>query len=188
MDQAKSFERRYSINVARLKEGSNEEAFQIDEEFFEFMKSDLISRADLMLQLNLVKYHRHIDARFHFVGTVFIPCDRCDTPYPQKIDDERRIIYSFDEEMKFDGYEVIYVEPQEPKLLIMQEIFDFVHLALPMRRLANPEVHLCDPEILAVLGLDEKGQPKEAGDPEESDGPIDERWAALKKLKDQMND
>lgn len=191
MEQDRSFERRYSINVARLKEGRHEETFEFDHEFFEYMESDLVSQGKVDLTLKLTKYSRHIDARFHFHGQVEIPCDRCGQPYPQPIEEIKQIIYSFDDEMKFDGYEVIYVDPSEPFLQFVQEAYDFIHLALPMRRVPDESIHLCSPDVLELLGLDAQGNPLPDEEPEpgdDSDEPVDERWAALKKLRDQMDD
>ncbi len=191
MERDRSLERRYSINVARIKEGTQEESFAFDQEFFEYMSSDLVMGGEVALNLKLTRYTRHVDANFHFVGKVEVPCDRCAQMYLQPIDDNKRIIYSFDESMKFEGYEVIYVDPAEPSIQFMQEAYDFIHLALPMRRVPDPEIHLCDPAVLSMLGLDEAGNPKDSAEDEsegDDDEVVDERWAALKKLKDQMDD
>jgi uncharacterized protein len=191
MEQDRAFERKYSINVARLKLGKHSETFEIDRAFFEHMGTSLISEGEVEARLEKVKYNTHLDAKFFISGTVQVECDRCGHPYPQAITEQRRIIYAFSESMKFDGYEVIYVDPDEPELSLVQELYDFVHLALPMRKVPEPAVHICPPEVLEVLGLDEHGEPLPEAPVEEaepSDEPVDERWAVLKKLRDQMED
>jgi uncharacterized metal-binding protein YceD (DUF177 family) len=190
MEQDKAFERKYSINVVRLKPGKHTEAFSIDRAFFEQMPHSLISEGEVQVRLEMVKYSTHIDAKFFIEGKVQVACDRCGDPYLQPISDERRIVYSFSESMKFDGHEVIYVDSEESSLSLVQELYDFVHLALPMRKVPEPSTHLCEPEVLALLGLDEHGEPlpEDSANAEDSDEPVDERWAALKKLRDQMED
>lgn len=191
MEQDRAFERKYSINIARLKRGKHSEAFEIDRAFFEQMSTSLISEGNVTARLEMEKYGTHLDVKFFINGTVQVECDRCGQPYPQAVAEERRIIYAFSESMKFSGYEVIYVDPEEPNLSLVQELYDFVHLALPMRKVPKPEVHICPPEVLEVLGLDERGEPLPQAPAEETDTedePVDERWAALKKLRDQMED
>jgi uncharacterized protein len=191
MEQDRAFERKYSINVARLKLGKHSETFEIDRAFFEQMSTSLIGEGNLEARLGMEKYKTHLDVKFFIEGTVQVECDRCGQPYPQAIADERRVIYAFSESLKFDNQEVIYVDPEEPNLSLVQELYDFVHLALPMRRVPELEVHICPPEVLAVLGLDERGEPLPEAPVDASDTddePVDERWAALKKLRDQMED
>jgi len=186
MEQDRAFERRFSINVARLKEGRHEEAFDIDDEFFAYMASDLIPRGRAHATLEMTKYSSHIDARFAIGGEVEVQCDRCNQPYMQPIEQQRNVIYSFDPDLKFDNQEVIYVEPDETELSVKQELYDFVHLALPMRRVPELSIHRCPPEVMELLGLDENGEPIETDEDETSDEPVDERWEALRRLRDQM--
>lgn len=192
MEQDRAFERKYSLNVARLKKGSHNEQFEIDRTFFEQMPNSLISEGAVQAELELVKYGTHMDAKFRLGGQVEVECDRCGQPYSQAIETERRIIYAFSPSLKFDGLEVIYVDPDEPELSLIQELYDFVHLAVPMRKVPDSSVHLCPPEILEVLGLDANGDPLPESDEPAADAaedePVDERWAVLKKLRDQMEE
>ncbi|MEL6844510.1 MAG: DUF177 domain-containing protein [Bacteroidota bacterium] len=136
------------------------------------------------------KTNTHLDVHFAIQGKVMIPCDRCSELYPHEIDTTYRIIYTFDEDMDFEGEEVMYVNPNEPYLSLMQELYDIINLAIPLRKVPPKHIHLCDPRVLAILGLDENGdpigsQPEQAKEvpQEEDEDDIDPRWAALKKLK-----
>ncbi len=175
----KSFERRYSINVARLKSGKHTDHFSLDRAFFEQYEGAIIENADVQIDLDIIKYETHLDVTFYFKGHVMLPCDRCGEPYLHPINLKERIIYAFDRDMDFEGYEVMYVSSQESHLVIAQELYDFLTLAIPIRKVPDKNIHLCSPEVLAILGLDEHGEPLDIV-PEES---IDPRWEKLKELK-----
>ncbi len=183
MDKDKSFERQYSLNIARIKQGKSQEQFEVPGIFFDRFEQDTIQDASIKVTLDIVKTSSHLDVTFHFKGYVEIPCDRCGQLYHHPIDEHQRIFYAFDEDMKFEGYEVMYVHPQEPALSIVQELYDFINLAVPLRRVPSTDIHLCDPEILKKLGMDENGNPIQVEKKEEE---IDPRWEKLKKLRDQM--
>ena len=184
MEQDRKFVRRYSLNVARLKPGKHEEVFEVDDDFFAHFENSLIEQGQVSIRLQMEKYATHLDVTFWLTGEITLACDRCGNPYPHPLDSQERIIFAFDPEMDFEGYEVMYVAADEPQLVLTQEFYDFINLAIPMRKVPPADVHLCPPEVLRLLGLDTEGNPLEDDSPED-DSPIDPRWAALKKLKDQ---
>lgn len=178
----KSFEKRYSINISRFKLGVNEENFSVSKDFFEAFENAEILDATVDVTIQFVKYNTHLDARFIFLGTVSLTCDRCGEPFPFAIETSHRIIYSF-EKREWDGeqedFEVIYVDKDESNLSIIQELYDFINLALPLRRVPDESVHTCPAEVRLVLGLE--------GEQETEEKEIDPRWEQLKKLRDNMN-
>lgn len=180
----KSFEKKYSLNVARLKDGDHRDSFEIDSAFFEAFENPVVTEAELRIDLEIQKTDTHLDIRFHLHGQADLTCDRCLEPFSFGLDAENRIIYSFDESMDFKGYEVMYVDRQESHLSLVQELYDFISLSIPFRKVPDPSVHLCAPDVLDFLGLDEQGRPKVSFQPKEEQE-IDPRWEALKKLKDQ---
>ena len=189
MARDRQFERTYSINVSRLGPGAHQDEFDIDAAFFSHFEQSPIEEAQVKVVIEMYRYGTHIDAKFILQGHVVVNCDRCGEPYPQSVDDARyRLIFSFNENMDFDGEEVLYVDRDESQLVLTQEFYDFINLALPIRRVPEPEVHACDPAILALIRteLPEPGTESDA-ETEEDEGPIDPRWAALKNLKDRLN-
>lgn len=185
MGNKRAFEREYSLNIARLRNGTNEQFFEIGKNFFEELEYSLIPDGKVEVRLDIVKYNTHLDVKYNFTGVLVLECDRCTQPYDHQIDSQQRIIYSFDEEMDFEGYEVMFVDRNEPKLVIVQELYDFMNMSVPIRKVPPKEVHLCPPEVLAMLGLDENGEEMES---EDNDTVADPRWEALKQLKDKLED
>ena len=152
--------------------------------FFEYFQHDLIRDASVQAVLKIRKNESHLDVTFVLSGKLELPCDRCSELYPHRLEATQRVFYAFDEDFKAEGQEVMYVDPNEAYLSIMQELYDFINLEVPLRRVPEPEVHLCSPETLRMLGLDEKGDP--LPEEEKEEGEIDPRWEELKKLRDQM--
>ncbi len=181
MSKDKRIERLYSLNVARLGIGKHTDRFEIDSAFFQYFESPFTITDAASMRLEIEKFNTHMDVKFFLEkAMVNLPCDRCGDLYPAELSGDYRIIYSFDEEMDFEGYEVMHVGPAEPQLNLMQEFFDIINLAVPIRKVPPAEVHLCAPEVLAILGLDEQGKPLTTTTDEQ---PMDPRWEALKKLK-----
>jgi uncharacterized protein len=186
MSPERSFARKYSLNIARLSPGQHEEQFDIDDDFFQHFDRSLIEAGQVKVKVKIMKYETHLDVRFYFDGELMLPCDRCMELYPQPISTEHRIFYSFDPDMDFEGYEVMHIDRDKPDLNVVQELYDFIHLAMPIRRVPPKEVHLCPENVLALLGLDAEGNPAEPEE-EEGEAPIDPRWEALRKLKEENN-
>ncbi len=126
----------------------------------------------------------HLDAKFRFTGEIMIECDRCLEPYPYPLDFEVRIVYSFDEELEFDTDEVILIEDSTPVIYFARDLYDFIVLEMPLRRVPSTDVHLCAPQVLELLGLNPDGSPKEPEELETEEETTDPRWQALNKLKD----
>ena len=178
----KKFLRDYSLNVPLLRVGEQAEEFKLSASFFEYFEHSLVKNGELDLTISIQKTARHMDTNWHFKGWVEVNCDRCGEPYEQPIEASHRLIYSFNENARFEEEEVIFADPEDNRLSIVQEIYDFIHLSLPMRRVPDPEIHTCSEEVLKKLGLIE-----DEGDDSNEEEEIDPRWAALKKLKDQMD-
>lgn len=185
METDRSLKKRYSINVARMKVGPHEEQFEIDPAFFAAFDDSEVTEGHLTADLKMDKRGTHLDVLFDIKGEVMLNCDRCGMPYPHQLETQNRIIYAFDDEMKFEGYEVMYVEAHEPQLSIVQELYDFISLGIPMRRVPDEAIHQCDENVLKLLGLAETEDASEAD--ETTDENTDPRWDALRGLKDKMN-
>jgi uncharacterized protein len=180
----KAFERKYSVDVPKLGYGLNNDSFAVDDTFFAEFEFSPIHEGNLQVSCVIDKSSTHLDAKFHFQGEIKIECDRCLEPYPYPLDFEERVVYSFDETLEFDTDEVVLIEESTPTLFFAQDFYDFIILQIPLRRVPDPEVHLCAPAVMELLGLHPDGTPKEVVEPEEDEKPTDPRWDALNKLKD----
>lgn len=174
----KDFARKYSVEIPKLDFGENFEQFEIDSSFFAAFENAPVDEGQILVDVKINRLKRHLNAEFHFKGTVTLNCDRCLEPYPFELDFRQEVVYSFDEELEFDTDEVVLVTEDDPQINFATDFFDFISLQIPLRRVPSEDVHVCPEAVLRMLGLLETEE--EEVDEEED---IDPRWAALKKLK-----
>lgn len=178
----KSFDKKYAIQVGSMKYGAHTDQLSIDQEFFDHFEDGEVSDGLIAVHLDMFRYDTHLDVKFKLDGSVKLNCDRCLEPYDFPIESEHRIIYSFDKEMNFKGYEVMYADPYANHISLVQELYDFVSIAIPLRKVPDESIHTCDPAVVSYI-LSEDDAPVE----QEEEREIDPRWEALKKLKNSEN-
>ena len=178
---AKKFERLYSFEVPKLRDGENTEQYEVDSSFFHEFENSVLSEGKLDVVATIVKYQRHLDVTFQFNGHVVLNCDRCLEPYDEALDFSQRVVYAYDEDLEFDTDEVVLIDENNPYLYVGKDLYDFLVLQVPLRKVPSPEVHTCPESVLKMLGLVESEE-EEVSEVEEEEE-IDPRWAALKKLK-----
>lgn len=177
---AKKFERKYSIEVPKLRLGENAEQFEIDSSFFTEFGNPELSAGDIKVEARVHKNERQMDITFHFVGSIVLACDRCMEPFDQPLDFEQRVIYSYEEDEDFGNDEVIQIDEKNPLLYVGKDLYDFVALQVPLRNVPSEAEHTCPEWVEKMLAGEDREEDDEASDDED----IDPRWAALKKLKD----
>lgn len=176
----KAFEKQYFVNVQRLQNGHQEERFEVKNEFFSYFEHAPLTECEVEAVLSIDKYDSHLDVIFRLSGTLGLECDRCLEIFPYQIQVEERVIYSFEPEMEFaDVDEVIYLNRKDTYFSIVQELYDFICISVPFRKV-HADVGLeCDPEIMKLfISADELAE-NEAEEEEISDP----RWEKLKGLR-----
>ena len=123
--------------------GENAYRFEVDRSFFEVFEGSPIEEGEVKLDLKVQKFTRHLDALFQFRGSIVLHCDRCLEPYSHQLEFDQRIIYSFDEDQEFESDEVIHLDEHQFRLSLAPEIYDFIALQVPLRKVPSPEVHVC---------------------------------------------
>lgn len=177
--------REFSIDLPKLKNGVNEFHFEVGEKFFKHFEPALADRGAVSIDLEIRKTLNQLDAHFRIQGTVELNCDRCTLPYQAPVASEKRIIYAYpdagvQEEEGMDD-EVIYLDPRSPVLDISQDVYDFVCLEIPIRKVPEHCGEDCPNDPLKKLKAEGK-----IGEAEESE-PTDPRWEALRKLQSDSN-
>lgn len=173
--------REFNIELPKLRNGKNEFHFEVGEKFFGHFEQPIVSEGNVMVHLELHKNLNQLDARFQIEGMVTLTCDRCVLPFSFPIKSEKRLIYTYQEsgvEAEEDLDEVIYIEPKAHTLNVSQEVYDFVCLEIPIRKVPEDCGDDCPNNplnLLRVKGIIEKEEDEEAFS--------DPRWEALKKLK-----
>jgi uncharacterized protein len=168
----------FKINIIGLGNKEHRFDYQIGEEFFRHYGKGIVSEGELEAVVTLDKRETMIETRFEIKGNVKLICDRSLDPfqYPLKID--KRVIFKFGDANEELSDEIIMIHRDSDSLELGQYIYEFINLAIPMKKL--------HPRYEGELDLDEaEGKiiytSGHSGD--EGDDDIDPRWEKLKKLK-----
>jgi uncharacterized metal-binding protein YceD (DUF177 family) len=168
----------YTIGLSGLKEGRHSIDFEIDNKFFESFEESEIKEGNLLANVELEKRSSHIDLFIRISGKVKVCCDRCLEMFFYPVESESRLLVKFGKKIEDSDPDIISLTTDENELELQQYFYEFIHLALPIKRV-HPDDRdgnsTCDPVMLKKL--------KELIVEDETE--IDPRWDELKKL---MND
>ena len=168
----------FTIPAGGMKDGHHVYEFEIDRKFFDLFEESEIREGSLIARVEAQKNASLADLNIKITGTVQVCCDRCLEMFDHRVDCENRLLVKFGNEADDSDPEIITVPRDENELDLSQYLYEFIHLALPIRRTHPDDANgnsTCDPVMLEKLRehlIDE-----EAG---ENPG-----WEELRKL---MND
>ena len=172
----------FTIPFKGLKEGRYSFEIKIDDEFFEGFEESEIKEGKILAVVEMGKKASHIDLLIKISGTAMVICDRCLEMFSYPINCENRLIVKFEEDISNDDADVICLSIDEHELELRQHLYEFIHLALPIRRVhpfdKNGKVG-CNPEMIKKLNellIDEDKQNN-----------TDPRWDKLKKMINDKN-
>ena len=168
----------YNIPLSGLKEGRHIIDFEIGKEFFELFDESEVKEGSLLANIELDKRSSHFDLAIRISGSVSISCDRCLEMFLQPLDCENRLLVKFGKKVEASDPDIIILHAEEHEIDIKQHLYEFIHLALPIKRVHPNDASgnsTCDPVMLEKLN--------EMSIEEEKIN--DFRWDDLKKL---MND
>jgi uncharacterized protein len=171
----------FSIPLLGLKKESYTFDFQVDKSFFASFEDSYIQDGSIEISLQLERKTGHLELNFDFEGTVKTDCDRCSTSINLPIEGNEQIIAKYSEETQEDEDEIIFIHPETSELNVAQYIYEYINLAVPIRKVydcENDENPPCDFETLAYL--EQKDSLKDDDDDEDDDG--SDTWDALKNL------
>jgi uncharacterized protein len=166
------------IQTGGLKAGHHTLDFEIDNKFFEEFEESEVKEGTLKVVVELEKRTTHLDMTITISGTVQINCDRCLESYSQPISCENRLLVKYGKSAGDTDPDIISLPVGENELDIKQQLYEFIILALPIKRVHPADRNgksTCNPEMLKKL--------EELIIEEEKEN--DPRWDELKKL---MND
>jgi uncharacterized protein len=168
----------YTIGISGLKEGRHTIDFEIDNKFFENFEESEIKEGSLFANIELEKRSSHVDLFIRISGKVKVGCDRCLEMFFYPVKSESRLLVKFGKKIDDTDPDILSLTTDDHELDLQQHIYEYIHLALPIRRVHPDDQHgnsTCDPVMLNKL--------KEHIVEVEIEN--DPRWDELKKL---MND
>ncbi|MFT6854489.1 MAG: hypothetical protein ACJA0X_000453 [Cyclobacteriaceae bacterium] len=166
----KSFE----INIFNLGDKMHEFDFAIPESFFEDFEFAIIERGSGSCHLDLHKTETMMTLNFIINVSVELICDRSLKSFDYAIQTEEEAIIKFGDSDYMLSEDVTVLRNDAPSINVMDYIYEFISLAVPMKKL-HPDLEGEDLPDLIYSSEIEDDSNEESGDP---------RWEALKKLKE----
>lgn len=173
-------ESKYDLNLAKLALKTHRFEFELGPEFFALFDQPLVEQGHLHADVELIKTERLLTLNFHITGTVQLTCDRSLDEFDQPLDIHEQLLVRFGDENKELDDNVLQITPETQTLPLAQHLYDYIGLALPMKKLhprfQNEADDNPDAETKLIFSTRDENE-----DPDD-DEPADPRWAALRNL------
>jgi uncharacterized metal-binding protein YceD (DUF177 family) len=167
--------RNFTIPAGGNRSGHYVYEFEIDKAFFDLFEESEIKEGNLEAVVEVDRDSTHADIVFRITGNVRISCDRCLGEFDHTMDCSNRLLVSYGSERDESDPEIITLPHDDNELDLKQYLYEFIHLALPIRRTHPDDANgnsTCDPVMLEKLS--EHLVDGEAGE---------NRWEELRKLR-----
>jgi len=171
----------FDLNLARLADKTHHFAYELGPAFFEQFDQQLIQSGNLHVDLELIKTDRLLTLNFTIDGTVGLTCDRSLDEFDQPIHVQSQLLVRYgDHHAELDD-NVLQITPETQVLPIAQHLFDYIGLALPMKKLHPRFQNEPDdnPDASSKLIFSTRSDNDEDDDDEDYTDP---RWNALRNL------
>jgi uncharacterized metal-binding protein YceD (DUF177 family) len=165
----------YTIGISGLKEGRHKFELEIDDKFFENFEESEIKEGSLIADIELEKRSSHMDLSIRISGKVKVCCDRCLEMFFYPVGCENRLLVKFGRKIGEEDPDIISLAADEHELDLQQHLYEYIHLALPIKRVHPDDADgksTCDPAMLKKLN-DLLVEEEDENDP---------RWDELRKL------
>jgi uncharacterized metal-binding protein YceD (DUF177 family) len=173
----------YQIPILSLEDKSYRHTFEGADDFFQAFEQEWVEKGQFSSVVELNKSASMIQVELKIEGSIRLICDRSleEFDYPFEVDE--KLIYKYADHSEEMGNNLFLLDRKSPKLDLSQDLFDFIALQVPMKKL-HPR-YLQEAEALEgnqFIYSTEKVSADQATEKAEKD--MDPRWAALKNLKD----
>ena len=163
------------IDLKGLKDEETSLEFTLDDTYLEALDGADVKKGSLHVSVSIRKATGFFEFNFHTDGEIVIPCDRCLDDMALPVDTDNCLIVKLGSVYSEED-DVIVVPENEGILDMAWLIYEFVALVIPIRHVHAPGK--CNPAMTQAL---EELSSDRSSD-EESNQPIDPRWAKLKDL------
>ena len=171
----------YIIQFVGLGLGLHEYQFEVKDSFFLDHEYSEIQKANIVVDLKLLKQSQMMVLEFEISGTVRTECDLCTGEFDLPISGNYKLIVKVGgSDTGNEDDDIITIAANEHELDVAQYIYEYITLSFPINRvhpLDKKGKSTCDKETLEKL---EKFLTEEEKKEEEQTDP---RWAGLKNIK-----
>lgn len=124
-----------TINIPRQDNASSETIYSLDGAFFQLFENSLLEKGQLDVRIQVNKNSSRIQLLFEIKGEVGLVCDRTLEQFSYPVCIEQTVHFKLGDENKELDVDFYMIEQQASAINIAQHIYDFVTLAVPMKKL-----------------------------------------------------
>lgn len=140
------------IRIPVAHTATNQVAYQLDDYFFKLFEASPLEKGKLDVQVKLDKTPRHIQLTFSIQGQVELSCDRTLETFDYPINIKQTVHFKIGDESKELDVDLYMIDRQTTSIELASHIYDFISLAIPMKRL-HPRFNLEQDEELMMLDI-----------------------------------
>jgi uncharacterized metal-binding protein YceD (DUF177 family) len=172
----------YQIPIISLEDKAYQYTFSGDDTFFAAFEQDWVEKGKFKVTVDLTKSALMIQVQLQITGSIELTCDRSLERFDSPIAVNEKLIFKYSDHNEDMGDNLFLLDRKEPKLDLSQDIFDFIALEVPMKKL-HPRYLTdgVDTETDSFIYTTDRADANPTKSAEEATDP---RWAALQKLKD----
>ena len=173
---------KYNVDLKGLKAELNLK-FHLDNAFFGDIEGEEFQKGNVEATVVVKKNRDVFDFAFSLAGTVVVPCDRCLDDLEIDVETENTLRVKLGEEYADEG-DIVVVPEQDGDFNIAWYLYEFIVLALPMKRVHAPGK--CNRDMANKLkkhSACESDDEPTGNDDEDAPFVIDPRWESLKNIQ-----
>jgi len=171
----------YNIDIFKLSNAKHNYDFEVSPSFFEEFEDSEVTNGQADVKVLLNKSETMIEANIQIKGSVKLTCDRSSEEFDHMLDTDNNIIFKYGDDWEELSDEIITIPRGEQRINLAQYIYEFIGLAVPMKRLHPRFEQDEDDETneMVYSSHDENEEEDNSSTTEE----VDPRWAKLKEIK-----
>ncbi len=170
----------FRIPIMSLENKVYEYQMEGNSDFFEAFEQDWIKKGAFKVVVKLDKSPTMIQVYLHINAELQMICDRSLEVFDYPIEVNEKLIFKFADYSEDMGDNLFLLDRKEPYLDLSQDIYDFIAVQVPMKKLhprfVNKNDNSLDDEFLYTTETEEEF--------EQNEQETDPRWNILKNLTD----
>jgi uncharacterized metal-binding protein YceD (DUF177 family) len=141
----------FSLPFSGIKNGNHTYRFEVNSDFFKFMKSETLLDGKWSVTLELDRRSNICDLVFNIEGHMPTTCDRCTADIILPVSSQYSLVLKVTHEDVEDTEDIIYIKNTEHTLILDQIIYELISLSVPWIRVYDCEKDLPRPCNMIVL-------------------------------------
>lgn len=155
--------------------------FEVSPSFFEEFEDSEVTDGQANVIVELRKSETMIETNIQVKGSVRLTCDRSSEVYDHSLDTNNNIIFKYGDDWEELSDEIIAIPRGEQRINLAQYIYEFIGLAVPMKRL-HPRFEQDEDDETKEMIYSSYNE-NEVEDNSSTTEELDPRWAKLKEIK-----